>query len=246
MAHPFKTITIPAVLGALFGAASAGIASSPLERKFVQVPEGTFLSVELVDELTTAKNKAGDEFRGRVLEGVWIEGKIAVPPGSTVRGVVVLSEGSGRIKKRAKMDVTLRQLQLGATRYAVHTDTLTYVGEKHAGKAIGSLLGGALQGAIYGVLFGGGEGAVIGAGAGAGVGAAGKILKGKEEIKFEQGARLLFETMRSFKVPEGAAGEKPKTPEPVDLSAPKKEEPKPEESPKDKAPKKDETAKPSS
>ncbi|PCI40487.1 MAG: hypothetical protein COB53_01095 [Elusimicrobia bacterium] len=174
--------------------------------------------------MTTSKNKQGDVFRGRILEGVWIDGAVAVPPGTTVRGTVVLSEGSGRIKKRAKMNVTLHELQLGATRYAVHTDTLSYVGEKHAGKGIGSMIGGALQGALYGILFGGGKGAVLGAGAGAGAGAVGKIFKGKEEIKFEQGARLLFEVMDSFIVPEGKAAPKPSEPGDVDLSAPKKEE----------------------
>jgi len=249
MAHHFKLLRVPAFFSLLLvSAAYAGTSSSPSKKKTVEVPSGTFLSIELVDELTTAKNKVGDKFRGRVLEGVWIDGAVAIPPGSTVRGTVVVSEGSGRIKKRAKMDVSLRELQLGATRYAIHTDTLSYTGEKHAGKSIGALLGGALQGALYGMLFGGGEGAIIGAGAGAGAGAAGKILKGKEEIKFEQGARLLFEAMETFKVPAGFVAPKPKEPEEVDLSAPKKEEPaKKEEKAKDKArEKKVETGKPSS
>ncbi|MBI2363190.1 MAG: hypothetical protein HYV15_07400 [Elusimicrobia bacterium] len=52
-----------------------------------------------------------------------------------------------------------------------------------------------------GVLFGGGDGAMIGAGAGAGAGALGNIMKGKQDVSFDQGARLLFETKEPFAVP---------------------------------------------
>ena len=237
MAQLSRTGAAPAVLSlALLSIVRAQAAPLPAG-KMVELPSGSFLSVELVDPVSSAKNKPGDVFRARVLEGVWVDGTVAVPPGTTVRGEVTAAEGSGRLKKRARLDLVLRELQLGATRYSVETDSLTYSGDKHAGKTVGALLGGALQGALYGVLFGGKSGAIIGAGAGAGASGIGKVLTGKQEVEFEQGARLLFETLAPVGLPAGAPGEKPREAAPVDLSAPKAEE---------KTEPKEETAKPSS
>lgn len=165
------------------------------------VPAGTLLSVELIDPVTSAKAKAGDSFRARVLDGVTVKGRVALPAGTTVRGVVAEAVRSGRVKGQARLALTLASFDLDGSTYAVASDTLSYLGDPHAGKNIGSLLGGALQGAVMGVLFGGGEGAMIGAGAGAGASAIGTILKGKQDVSFEQGARLLFETKAPVSVP---------------------------------------------
>ncbi|MDE2291148.1 MAG: hypothetical protein KGL53_03610, partial [Elusimicrobia bacterium] len=70
---------------------------------------------------------------------------------------------------------------------------------------VGGLLGGALKGAVLGMLFGGPRGAIIGAGAGAGAGTAGNIIKGKANVSFDRGARLLFELQAPVTVPAYAA-----------------------------------------
>lgn len=166
-----------------------------------QVPAGTLLSVELVDPVSSAKNAAGDSFRARVLDGVYSKGRLAVPPGTTVRGSVTEAKKSGRLAGQARLSLTLGSLDVEGSTVTLVSDSLSYLGDPHAGKNIGSMLGGALQGAVMGVLFGGGNGAMIGAGAGAGAGALGNIIKGKQDVSFEPGARLLFETKEPFTVP---------------------------------------------
>ncbi|TBR25663.1 hypothetical protein EPO15_01775 [bacterium] len=210
-------------------AAPSRAADSP-KPELYDVPSGTLLSVELVDPVTSAKSKVGDPFRGRLLEGVYTKGRVALPPGSTVRGVVSEARPSGRVSGQARLALTLSAFEVEGGTYAVVSDTLSYLGDPHAGKNIGSLVGGALQGAIMGVLFGGSEGAVLGAGAGAGAGALGTILKGKQDVSFDQGARLLFETKQAVTVPVYPAPPAPPT-APAPAPAPEKPAEKPAEMP---------------
>ncbi len=182
------------------GAARAGEHKAAVP-EMLEVPAATLLSVELVDPVSSAKSKPGDSFRARVLEGVWVHQRVALPPGTTIRGVVTEAVPSGRLTGQARLGLSLSGANVEGSTYAVTTDTLSYLGDPHAGKNIGSVLGGALQGAIMGMLFGGKGGAVIGAGAGAGAGTLGNIIQGKQDVAFEQGARLLFETTQAFSVP---------------------------------------------
>ncbi|HVE13078.1 MAG TPA: hypothetical protein VNI01_06765 [Elusimicrobiota bacterium] len=191
------------ILVALALAAPAWSAK-PKPEPEVEIPSGTLLSVELVDPVSTGKNKAGEAFRARVLDGVWVRGAVAVPPGATVRGELTKVTPSGRVKGRSELGLSLKSLELDGRSFELKTDDLSYVGEPHAGKNIGGWLSGALQGAVLGVLFGGKTGAIIGAGAGAGAGGVSSIIKGKEEVDFAQGARLLFETRAPLKVPAHA------------------------------------------
>ena len=182
-------------------ALALGLAAPAGAAEYLEVPSGSLLSIELVDPVHTGKNKTGETFRGRLLEGVFVRNRLAVAPGTTVRGELLEVRRSGRVKGRSKLSLTLRSLQIEGSTYALKTDALSYRGDKHTGKNIGSWLGGALQGALYGMIFGGGEGAGIGAGAGAAVGAAQGLIKGKQDLEFKQGARLLFELLEPVVVP---------------------------------------------
>lgn len=211
-----------ALLPLLF-ASSAGIAAgvkTPAAPQEFEVPKGTVMAVELVDPISSGKNKSGDLFRARVNDGIWVQGKQAVPPGSTMRGRIIDATPSGRVKGQAHLAITLETLELDGSTYTVHAETLSYTGEEHTGKHFGSSLMGALQGALYGVLFGGKTGAIFGAGAGAAAGTAGSIFKGKLDVEYPQGSRLMFETLEPFRVPE------PLMSAPV-APAPMKEGPKP-------------------
>ena len=218
-------------IGAPLSAKNARKTAAPAPPPELEVPKGTVVAVELVDPVSSGKNKNGDSFRARVNEGIWVRGKQAVPPGTTMRGKIIDAVPSGRVKGQAHLAMTIESLELDGSTYTVHTETLSYLGEKHGGKHFGSSLMGALQGALYGVLFGGKEGAIIGAGAGAAAGTAGSVFKGKLDVEYTQGSRLMFETLEPFRVPEppaanmipaGGGGARPPA-----STAPAKEEPKP-------------------
>ncbi|MBI4386458.1 MAG: hypothetical protein HY551_03680 [Elusimicrobia bacterium] len=223
----FSSLLALAVAVAAQKASPSGVAKSPNQDKnaahaqarpplMLEVPRGTILGVEMVDPVHSGKSETDETFRARVNEGVWVQGRVAIPPGTTLRGTVVEAIPSGRVKGRSKLSLSLQSVELDGKTYALHTDTLTYAGEPHTGKYFGSWLGGALQGALYGVLFGGKEGAVIGAGAGAAAGTAASVMSGKLDVEFPQGAKLMFETMEPVTVPEPppAPEKPPQAPEP--------------------------------
>lgn len=171
----------------------------------VEVPSGTVLTVELVDALTSAKNKEGEAFRTKLQDGVWLKGRVMLPPGATIKGLVTEATPSGRVKGIAKLSLTLTALELEGQSYELKTDSLTYTGQGHKAAHVGSGLMGALQGALYGMIFGGKDGAVIGSAAGAAAGAAGSIIGGKDDIDFAQGAKLMFELKSPVRFPEPPA-----------------------------------------
>lgn len=182
-----------------------GMLAWAAEPVFVEVPGGIVLTVELVDALTSAKNKEGETFRTKLQEGVWLKGRVMVPPGATIKGVVTEAAPSGRLKRNARLSLTLTSLELEGKSYELKTDSLTYTAQGKKSAHVGSGLMGALQGALYGMIFGGKDGAVIGSAAGAAAGAAGSIIGGKDDINFAQGAKLMFELKSPVKVPEPPA-----------------------------------------
>lgn len=234
----YMVLSAPPAVSA--GEVAAGAkAPTPAQGSTIEVPSGTLLSVELVDPVSSGKSKQGDAFRARINEGVYLRGALAFPPGSTVRGTVVQAVPSGRLVGQSKLELTLSSLDLDGSTYSLRTDTLSYAGEGHAGSNVGSLFGGALQGALYGVLFGGGKGAVIGAGAGAAAGGASKVLSGKQDVEFPQGAKLMFEMTGPSSIPSPPA--QPAAKESADgkpSPAPPAEKPveKPEPKPAEKVP----------
>ena len=200
--------------------AAAGAAPA-VHSSNVEVSSGTLVSIELVDPVHSGKNKDGDAFRARLLDGVWVRGAVAVAPGSTVRGRVLKAVPSGRIRGQARLELSLDCVEMDGRSYPLRSDTLSYAGDPHAGRHIGSWIAGALQGALYGVLFGGEKGAIIGAGAGAGTGAAAAVIKGKQDVEFQPGAKLTFELTAPVTVPAFPA--KPAAQD----GAPRREDPKP-------------------
>src|SRR5438093_7965482 len=55
----------------------------------VQVPEGTELSVLLIDSISTGKNKDGDPFMASLAEPIVVDGRTIVDQGTKVQGRVV-------------------------------------------------------------------------------------------------------------------------------------------------------------
>ncbi len=158
------------------------------------LPVGTELQVRLIMGVSSAKNKKGDAVDATIDKNVLINGKTAVTRGSRIQVVVADAEGSGRVSGRAKMSVTLRQLQSGGKPYPIETNVLSFEADGSGGKDARRVIGGAGIGAIVGAIANGGQGAAIGAVIGGGVGVGATVLtKGKE-------VELPAETLLSFKL----------------------------------------------
>ena len=133
-----------------------------------EVPSGTELDVRLQNSLNSGTAQVEDRFEGTTLVDLNVNGRVLIPAGSVMRGVVTAVEPGTRTNRTAKMTVSFDQVTVNGRAYPMRgTVTEAIKGEGIRGEAtragagaavggiIGAVLGGA-KGAVLGVLIGGG------------------------------------------------------------------------------------------
>ena len=133
-----------------------------------EVPAGTELDVRLQNSLNSGTAQVEDRFEGTTLVDLNVNGRVLIPAGSVMRGVVTAVEPGTRTNRTAKMTVSFDQVTVNGRSYPMRgTVTEAIKGEGIRGEAtragagaavggiIGAVLGGA-KGAVLGVLIGGG------------------------------------------------------------------------------------------
>ena len=138
-------------------------ASSPYE-----IPAGTELDVRLQNSLNSGTVQVEDRFEATTLVDLNVNGRVQIPAGSVMRGVITAVEPATRTNRTAKMTVSFDQVTVNGRAYPMRgTVTEAIQGEGIRGEAtragagaavggiIGAVLGGA-KGAVLGVLIGGG------------------------------------------------------------------------------------------
>jgi hypothetical protein len=132
------------------------------------LPAGTELDVRLSQRLSSDTAQIEDRFEATTLVDVRQNGRVIVPAGSVVRGVVTDVEDAGRLERKGKLSLNFDQISVNGRSYPIRgtvTQALEAGGYKDdagkigAGAAVGAILGGILggvKGAITGILIGGG------------------------------------------------------------------------------------------
>jgi TolA-binding protein len=140
----------------------------PVPRGMLEIPSGTELDARLQTALNSGTAQVEDRFEATTLQDVTADGRVAIPAGAVLRGVVSNVEPATRTNRTAKMTVTFDQLTISGRDYPIR-GTVTQaiegegikgdIGKAGAGAAIGGILGAVLgggKGALLGVLIGGG------------------------------------------------------------------------------------------
>jgi hypothetical protein len=141
--------------------------AAPPAPAFLEVPVGTEMDVRLTDSLDSGTAMVEDRFEGTTLEDVRVDGRVAIPAGSVVRGVVSAVEPGTRTNRTARMTLSFDQVTAHGLAHPIRgtlTEAIEGSGMKGeigrvgvgagAGAAIGGLLGG-VKGALLGVAIGG-------------------------------------------------------------------------------------------
>jgi hypothetical protein len=133
-----------------------------------EVPAGTELDVRLQNSLNSGTAKVEDRFEGTTLVDLNVNGRVLIPAGSVMRGVVTSVDPATRTNRTAKMTVSFDQVTVNGRSYPMRgTVTQAIEGEgirgetarAGAGAAVGGIIGavlGGVKGALLGVLIGGG------------------------------------------------------------------------------------------
>jgi hypothetical protein len=176
------------------GSRKSGVREGNAPKPLV-VPADTTLAVVLDESLGSKTSSTGQNFTATVAAPVEVEGRVAIPKGAQVTGVVRDAKSAGRFKGGAVLAVALESVTVGGETYNLHTADRTQITKGKGKRTAGLIGGGGAAGALIGGLAGGGKGAAIGAVVGAGGGTAGAGLTGNREIVLPAETHLTFKLL---------------------------------------------------
>ena len=132
------------------------------------IPAGQELDVRLIDSLSSDENQVEDRFLATTVVDLEVDGRVVIPAGSEMRGVVSSVNPAGRIDRKGSMTVSFDQLTIDGRDYPLR-GTVTQALESEGvrgeaarigtGAGVGAIIGGILggfKGALAGILIGGG------------------------------------------------------------------------------------------
>lgn len=134
-----------------------------LGRGVVEIPSGTELDVRLQTALNSGTAQVEDRFEATTMVDLNLDGRVAVPAGALLRGVVTSVDPATRTNRTAKMTVSFDQMTVNGRDYPIRgTVTQAIEGEGIKGD-LPKAGAGAAVGGILGAVLGGGKGAILGA-----------------------------------------------------------------------------------
>ena len=121
----------------------------------LEIPVGTEVDVRLQNSLNSGTAQVEDRFEATSVADVVVGGRVAIPSGSVVRGVVTAVETGTRTNRTSKMTVSFDQVTVNGRSYPIRgTVTQAIEGEGIRGEG-GRTAAGAGVGAIIGGILGG-------------------------------------------------------------------------------------------
>jgi hypothetical protein len=185
----------------------------------VIVPSGTVIPIVLTSYLNSKSTQAGDTFYADTVYPVWIQQRLVIPKGSTIRGTVTEVKRPGRIRGKGRLAIRIDDVLLpngikrdlvaafrglhgpGEEKLDRKKESIEMGGSGAADTA--QVAGPAGQGAIIGAISGGGKGAAVGAGMGAGVGLATVLLTRGRDVILDPGTQFDLELKQPLKFAYG-------------------------------------------
>jgi len=162
------------------------------------LPEGTEIQVRLDEPLSSRTARVEDRFEASVAAPVMLDGRVVIPAGPRVRGIVTGVQRAERLIKGGRLDLTFdsiypddrtrRDMRGSVVSIKEKLDT----GDKAKRAGIGAVLGG-----VIGSVIAGTKGAIIGAVLGGGGALAAKL---GEDVELPAGTILTLRLERALDV----------------------------------------------
>jgi hypothetical protein len=169
---------------------------------FISVPAGTRVLVRLSETLSSANQRPGARFTGRLETNLMAQGVVVAARGTTVHGQVVSAQSAGRMAGGSELALTLTDIVISDTAHPLMTDTYQLQGRGQGGSTARNVATGAGLGSVIGAIAGGGRGAAIGAAAGGGLGTARAAGSGGgQQVNLTQGTLLEFRLQQPASLP---------------------------------------------
>ena len=137
-------------------------------RSDFRLREGTPISIRPIQTISSLSHDVGSIFEAVLDQDLKVDDRVVLARGTRVFGEVVEVLKGGRVKGRAELTVTLREVEIEGTNYPLETNPITVVAgtsKVSDSKKVGIAAG---IGAIIGAIAGGKKGAAVGATIGGG------------------------------------------------------------------------------
>lgn len=182
----------------------ARASSPPRSARTLTLPGGSILKASLQSNLASHESRAGDLFTLTVTEPLVIDGRMAIPRGASIHGVVVAARPSGKIDGRGQLTLDFRSVTdaYGRT-HAIDAQNFHAQAEGVGDRDAAMIAGGGAGGAIIGGLVGGKKGALIGGLVGAAAGTGTVLATKGPEVRLTEGSIFAVALTAPLTVPAG-------------------------------------------
>jgi hypothetical protein len=132
------------------------------------IPVGQMLDVRLQEPLSSATATTEQRFETTTVVDLTQDGKVLVPAGSVVRGIVRKAEPAGRVDRTGSLTLAFDEIVVRGEEHPLRANATQVFKSGGVREEAGRVGTGGAIGAIVGGIIGGLEGALIGAAVGAG------------------------------------------------------------------------------
>ena len=167
-------------------------APPPPANPAIVIPQGTPLTVRMIDSVDSQKAQLGDQFRASIEDPVVINGQTVIPRGADVSVRLVSDQQSGKISGKTVLTLAITTVTVNGKPIDVTTGDVQQASGSRGARSAKVIGGATVLGAIIGAAAGGGRGAAIGAGSGAAVGTGAEVATKGQRVKIPSEARLTF------------------------------------------------------
>jgi hypothetical protein len=180
----------------------------PVPRPTITIPDGTALSVRLIDSLDSENASVGDKFTATINSPVRVDGQTVIPSDADLEGRVVEAHAAGRFQGRGLLTIEITRVSFNGRSYKIQTNQWSKQTDSRGKGTAEKVGGGAVLGTIIGAISGGGKGAGIGAAVGAGAGGVTQSAIRAAQIKLGPESTLTFRRAQPVTIQPSTSNER--------------------------------------
>ena len=186
--QPARTDIRPAPIAAEAPRVSAAPAKPAPVVRFVTIPVGTTLPLELTTAVSSATAQVETPVTARLRRAVIVDGETVLPAGAVVNGEVSEVDRAGRVQGRSRLALRFTSIVIDGRRESLRTNPVAFEGEATKSEDATKIGAGAGIGAAIGGLLGGGSGAAKGAVIGGAAGTGAVLATRGKDVELAAGA----------------------------------------------------------
>lgn len=176
---------------------------APKPQEHVTIPDGTVVTVRMVDSIDSSRNQAGEEFAATLDSPIVVDGRALASRGADARVRLARAKTAGTMTGQSELQLELVAVTINGVSCPTKSGYYQQHGVSRGTRTAETVGGGAVLGALIGGILGHGKGAAIGSIAGAGAGTAVQVSTKGQQVKVPSETKIDFTLKEPVTVPVG-------------------------------------------